>query len=158
MTRLTINGAEHEVSADPDMPLLWVLRDILALTGTKYGCGIGTCGACTVLLGGTPVRSCTIPLVAVDAQVTTIEGIGSPDALHIVQEEWIRHQVAQCGYCQSGQIVTAVALLEYNAAPSDREIDDAFAQNLCRCGTYVRIRQAVKAVAERTSSVSGRGT
>ena len=149
MTRVTINGAEHEVSADPEMPLLWVLRDMLGLTGTKYGCGIGTCGACTVLLGGAPVRACTLPLAAVDAPVTTIEGIGTPEALDVVQEEWIRHQVAQCGYCQSGQIVTAVALLEDNAAPSDREIDDAFAHNLCRCGTYVRIRQAVKAAAER---------
>ena len=130
------------------MPLLWALRDELGLTGTKYGCGIGICGACSVLVNGVAKRSCAIAVGDVAGEVTTIEGIGRPDALHVVQEEWIRHQVAQCGYCQSGQIITAVSLLARNRSPSNAEIDDALA-NLCRCGTYARIRQAVRSAAER---------
>lgn len=137
------------------MPLLWVLRDELGLTGTKYGCGIGMCGSCSVLIDGVAVRACTIRVGDVTSGVTTIEGLGTPDALHIVQEEWIRHQVAQCGYCQSGQIVTAVALLAENGSPSDDEIDDALTDNLCRCGTYVRIRQAVRSAAVRMKAPGG---
>ena len=149
MIRLIVNGAEHLVDVDEQMPLLWALRDELGLTGTKYGCGIGICGSCSVLVDGVAMRSCSIPVGDVAGEVTTIEGIGSPATLHVVQEEWIRHQVAQCGYCQPGQLITAVALLGENGSPSDADINDAFSGNLCRCGTYPRIRQAVKAAAER---------
>jgi isoquinoline 1-oxidoreductase alpha subunit len=149
LIRLQINGSEHDVEVDPGMPLLWVLRDELGLTGTKYGCGIGLCGSCSVLVDGVAQRSCVIPVGEVSGEVTTIEGIGTPDQLHVVQEEWIRHQVAQCGYCQSGQIVNAVALLAQNGSPSEHDIDAALSDNLCRCATYVRIRQAVKSAAER---------
>ena len=149
MIRLQINGTEYNVDVDPAMPLLWVLRDELGLTGTKYGCGIGICGSCSVLVDGAPQRACALPVGQVSGAVTTIEGIGTPDSLHVVQEEWIRHQVAQCGYCQSGQIVNAVALLAQNTSPSDEDIDAALSDNLCRCATYVRIRQAVKSAAER---------
>jgi isoquinoline 1-oxidoreductase alpha subunit len=149
LIRLIVNGSEYEVDVDEQMPLLWALRDELGLTGTKYGCGIGICGSCSVLVDGVAMRSCAIPVGDVAGEVTTIEGIGTPDALHVIQEEWIRHQVAQCGYCQPGQIITAVALLAENRSPSDGEIDDAFSDNLCRCGTYQRIRQAVKSAAER---------
>jgi isoquinoline 1-oxidoreductase alpha subunit len=147
--RLRVNGREHRVVVDPEMPLLWVLRDELGLTGAKYGCGIAICGSCTVLVDGQAVRSCALPVGELDGEVTTIEGIGTPDHLHVAQEEWIRHQVAQCGYCQPGQILTAVSLLAQNASPSDAEIEGAFSQNLCRCATYVRIRQAVRSTAER---------
>ena len=150
MILLQVNGTEYRVDVDPAMPLLWVLRDELGLTGTKFGCGIGLCGSCSVLIDGVAVRSCGVSVVDVAGQVTTIEGIGTPEAPHLVQEEWIRHQVAQCGYCQSGQIVTAVSLLTQNSSPSDVEIDEALTDNLCRCGTYVRIRQAVKSAAERS--------
>ncbi len=149
MVKLTVNGAAHTVDVDEAMPLLWVLRDELGLTGTKYGCGIGVCGACTVLIDGVATRSCAVAAGKVAGAVTTIEGLETPDALHAVQEEWIRWQVAQCGYCQSGQIMTAVSLLTENPRPTDADIDAAFAGNLCRCGTYVRIRGAVKAAAER---------
>ena len=149
MVKVTVNGAAHAVDVDEKMPLLWVLRDELGLTGTKYGCGIGVCGACTVLIDGVAVRSCAVSAGEVAGAVTTIEGLETPEALHAVQEEWIRWQVAQCGYCQSGQILTAVSLLTENPRPSDADIDAAFAGNLCRCGTYVRIRGAVKAAAER---------
>ena len=149
MFRLQINGTEYSVDVDPAMPLLWVLRDELGLTGTKYGCGIGICGACSVLVDGVAQRACALPVGEVSGAVTTIEGIGTPDSLHVVQEEWIRHQVAQCGYCQPGQIVNAVALLAQNSSPSDDEIDAALSDNLCRCATYVRIRQAVRSAAER---------
>ncbi len=149
MIRLRVNGSEYRVDVDAEMPLLWVLRDELGLTGTKYGCGIGMCGACSILVDGVALRSCTISVGDLAGEVTTIEGISTPDSLHVVQEEWIRHQVAQCGYCQSGQIVAAVALLAENRSPSNVEIDDALSANLCRCGTYVRIRQALKAAAER---------
>ncbi len=147
--RLTVNGTVHDVDVEPEMPLLWVLRDELATTGVKYGCGIAQCGACTVHLDGQAVRSCQI--WAEDAEggeVTTIEGLGTPDALHAVQAAWIAHQVAQCGYCQSGQIMQAAALLAENDSPSDRDIDDALSGNLCRCGTYPRIRAAVKTAAQ----------
>ena len=147
--RLKVNGSEHRVDVDENMPLLWVLRDELGLTGTKYGCGIGLCGACSVLVDGTATRACAINIGKVSGAVITIEGIGTPEDPHVVQEEWIRHQVAQCGYCQSGQIITAVALLAKNDSPSAADIDDALSDNLCRCGTYVRIRQAVRSAAER---------
>ncbi len=149
MIRLKVNGAEYQVNVDTQMPLLWVLRDELGLIGTKYGCGIGFCGSCTVLVDGVAVRSCAIRVTDVAGEVVTIEGIGAPNALHIIQEEWIEQQVAQCGYCQSGQIMTAVALLAQNKSPSDADIDAAFSGNLCRCGTYPRIRQAVKSAAHR---------
>jgi isoquinoline 1-oxidoreductase alpha subunit len=149
MIHLKVNGVGHDVNVDPEMPLLWVLRDELALTGTKYGCGIGTCGACSVLVNGLVRRACLTRVGEVSGQVTTIEGIGTPEVLHAVQAAWIDTQVAQCGYCQPGQIVSAVALLTRNPSPSDADIDQALAAHLCRCGTYVRIRQAVKSAAER---------
>ena len=155
MTSFRLNGEEISLDLPDEMPLLWALRDELGLTGTKYGCGLGICGACTVMVDGVATRSCSIRVGDVAGEVTTIEGLGSPDAPHLVQEEWIRHQVAQCGYCQSGQIVTAAALLARNGSPSDAEIDDALADNLCRCGTYVRIRQAVKSAAERMQIPEG---
>jgi isoquinoline 1-oxidoreductase alpha subunit len=145
---LTVNGVRREVDADPDMPLLWALRDLLKLTGTKYGCGAALCGACTVHLDGQPVRACVTPLAAVGAgQITTIEGL-SPDASHPVQRAWIELDVVQCGYCQSGQVMAAAALLDTNRNPSDADIDAALDGNLCRCGTYPRIRAAVKRAAE----------
>ncbi|MCA0244060.1 MAG: (2Fe-2S)-binding protein [Proteobacteria bacterium] len=146
--RLTVNGKLHDIDVEPEMPLLWVLRDELGITGPKYGCGIGLCGACTVHIEGAAVRACITPAGQVQAPVTTIEGLGTPAALHAVQRAWIEHQVAQCGYCQSGQIMTAAAFLAGNAAPSDAEIDAAMTGNLCRCGTYPRIRDAVKAAAK----------
>ncbi|TCO71177.1 (2Fe-2S)-binding protein [Rhodovulum euryhalinum] len=147
--KLTVNGTEHDLDVDPEMPLLWVLRDILGLTGTKYGCGIGQCGACTVHLGGRAVQSCQVAAGDVDAPVTTIEGLGTPAAPHPVQAAWIETQVAQCGYCQSGQIMAAAALLAEVPAPSQNQIDDALAGNLCRCGTYPRIRAAVRLAADK---------
>jgi len=146
--RLNINGKLHELDVEPEMPLLWVLRDELNITGPKYGCGIAMCGACTVHVDGAAVRSCTLPVGQVQGNVTTIEGLGSPDALHAVQKAWIEHQVAQCGYCQSGQIMSAASLLAANPMPADAEIDAAMSGNLCRCGTYPRIREAVKAAAQ----------
>ena len=140
---LTINGARHQIDAPEDTPLLWVLRDELGLTGTKFGCGVAACGACTVHVDGEAVRSCQLRLSDVWGAVTTIEGLGRPGALHALQDAWIRHQVAQCGYCQPGQIMQAATLLAENPAPSDAEIDDAMAGNLCRCGTYSRIRAAI---------------
>jgi isoquinoline 1-oxidoreductase subunit alpha len=145
---LNVNGVRREVDADPDMPLLWALRDLLKLTGTKYGCGAALCGACTVHLDGQPVRACVTPLAAVGtAGVTTIEGLAS-DAGHPVQRAWIELDVVQCGYCQSGQVMAAAALIESNPNPSDADIDAALDGNLCRCGTYPRIRAAVKRAAE----------
>lgn len=139
---LTVNGTAHAVDVAPDTPLLWVLRDNLGLTGTKFGCGIGQCGACTVHLDGVPTRSCSAPVNAVAGkQVTTIEGL-SPDRSHAVQQAWIAEDVPQCGYCQSGQIMTAAALLAKGGKPTDAEIDDAMS-NICRCGTYQRIRAAI---------------
>ncbi|MFV0513934.1 MAG: (2Fe-2S)-binding protein [Jhaorihella sp.] len=152
-TSLTVNGAIHSVDLPEDVPLLWVLRDGIGLTGTKYGCGVGACGACTVLVGGDAVRSCQVALGDVWGEVTTIEGMGTPDAMSAVQAAWAEHQVAQCGYCQSGQIVQATSLLAQNPAPSDAEIDDAMQGNLCRCGTYPRIRAAIHAAAARLREV-----
>jgi len=141
--KLVVNGSNREVEAPGDMPLLWVLRDLLHLTGVKYGCGMAQCGACTVHLDGRAVRSCVTPVSAVAGRkVTTIEGL-SPDGGHPVQQAWAEIDVVQCGYCQSGQIMSAVALLAENAAPSDADIDVALAGNICRCGTYQRIREAV---------------
>ena len=141
--KLDINGALREVDASGDMPLLWVLRDLLQLNGTKYGCGIAQCGACTVHLDGNPVRACATPAASVGARkVTTIEGL-SPDGSHLVQRAWAEADVVQCGYCQSGQIMTAVALLDKNSNPTDADIDAALAGNICRCGTYARVREAI---------------
>lgn len=145
--QLSVNGKAHTVKADEQMPLLWVIRDLIGLTGTKYGCGIGQCGACTVHLNGAPVRSCSFPVSAVGEQaVTTIEGL-SNDNSHPVQRAWIAEQVPQCGYCQSGQIMSAVALLADNANPDDAAINAAMNGNICRCGTYPRIRKAIKTAA-----------
>ena len=146
--QLTVNGTAHEVDVEDDMPLLWVLRDELGITGPKYGCGIAQCGACTVHLDGFAVRSCQVRAADVyGADVVTIEGLGTPDALHAVQAAWIEHQVAQCGYCQSGQIMQAADLLAANPNPSDDDIDRVMSGNLCRCGTYVRIRAAIHTAA-----------
>ena len=143
MTTLNINRQRHEVAVDPDTPLLWVLRDHFGLTGTKFGCGIARCGACTVLLGDVPVRSCVLAVSDVrDRPITTIEGL-SADNSHPLQKAWIEEDVPQCGYCQSGQIMSAVGLLARTDAPSDDDIDAAMAGNICRCGTYVRIRRAI---------------
>ena len=149
--KLTVNGTQHEVDVEPDMPLLWVLRDELGITGPKYGCGIAQCGACTVHMDGEPVKSCQIAAEDIDGEIVTIEGLGTPDALHAVQSAWIEHQVAQCGYCQSGQMMTAAAFVLETPAPTDSEIDDAMSGNLCRCGTYPRIRAAVKTAAKNLS-------
>ncbi len=141
---LSINNEKREVEALPDTPLLWVLRDNLQMTGTKFGCGKALCGACTVHVDGVPMRSCSLPIESLkDQNVTTIEGIGDKK-LHTVQEAWMAEDVPQCGYCQSGQIMSAVALLNENPNPSDDDIDEAMAGNICRCGTYVRIRKAIK--------------
>ena len=148
-TTLTINGAEHRVDLPGDVPLLWVLRDEIGLTGTKFGCGVAACGACTVQIGGEAVRSCQVPLEDVWGEVTTIEGLGSPEAMATIQAAWVEHQVAQCGYCQSGQIMQAAALLAQTPAPTDAEIDEAMMGNLCRCGTYPRIRAAIKTASAR---------
>lgn len=147
--KLTVNGTDHEVDVEDDMPLLWILRDELNIKGVKYGCGVAQCGACTVHIDGIAVRSCQILAADVDGQVTTIEGLGTPDTLHAVQAAWIEHQVAQCGYCQSGQMMQAAALLSDTPNPSDTDIDDAMSGNLCRCGTYPRIRAAVKTAATK---------
>ena len=146
----TVNGQSHNIDVEDDMPLLWVLRDELGITGPKYGCGIAQCGACTVHIDGAAVRSCSITASqAQDSDITTIEGLGSPEALHAVQQAWIETQVAQCGYCQSGQIMSAAAFLDLNPEPTDAAIDRAMSANLCRCGTYPRIRSAVKLAAKK---------
>lgn len=145
--KLIVNGRTHVVDVAEDMPLLWVLRDTLGITGPKYGCGVAQCGACTVHVDGIAVRSCQLAVADVDGPVTTIEGLGTPEALHAVQAAWIAHQVAQCGYCQSGQIMQAAAFLDLVPDPSDADIDAALSGNLCRCGTYPRIRAAVKSAA-----------
>jgi aerobic-type carbon monoxide dehydrogenase small subunit (CoxS/CutS family) len=154
MTKLNVNGKDTEIDVDPDMPLLWVLRDTLGLTGTKFGCGMALCGACTVHLDGQPIRSCVTPVSAIGSKaVTTIEGL-SPDRSHPVQRAWIELDVPQCGYCQSGQIMSAAALLAHTAEPSDADIDTAMSGNLCRCGTYQRIRAAIHRAAQLKSGRS----
>jgi isoquinoline 1-oxidoreductase alpha subunit len=152
--KLTVNGKTRQVDVEPEMPLLWVLRDEMNLPGTKYGCGMALCGACTVHVDGVPTRSCVTPVAAVNGAVTTIEGLGAPGALHAVQAAWIEHQVAQCGYCQSGQIMSAAALLQKNRTPTDADIDAALSGNLCRCGAYSRIRAAVHDAAKRLQGVA----
>ena len=147
--KLNINHKTYDLNVEPDMPLLWVLRDELDLPGTKYACGMGLCGACTVLIDGKAVRSCIAPVGSVSSPVTTIEGLGTPTTLSVVQQAWIEQQVAQCGYCQSGQIMSAVALLSQNKAPSDADINEAMSGNLCRCGAYPRIRAAIHDAAKR---------
>ena len=151
---VTVNGkAESIDDVDPEMPLLWLLRDQLDLVGTKFGCGIAQCGACTVHVDGTPVRSCSYPVAAADGkEITTIEGIGVDGELHALQVAWIENDVPQCGYCQAGQIMSAAALLESNSNPSDEDIDVAMAGNLCRCATYGRIRKAIHVAADKLKS------
>ncbi|MDX8351347.1 (2Fe-2S)-binding protein [Cognatiyoonia sp. IB215182] len=148
-TTLTINGQSHDVDLPDEVPLLWVLRDEVGLTGTKFGCGVAACGACTVHIAGEAVRSCQVALADVWDEVTTIEGLGTPDNMATIQQAWVDHQVAQCGYCQSGQIMNAAALLAQTPNPTDQDIDDAMQGNLCRCGTYPRIRAAIKDAAQR---------
>ena len=153
MLTLNINQNTYEIDADPDTPLLWVIRDIVGLTGTKFGCGKGLCGACTIHLDGIAVRSCITPLSsAIDRTITTIEGLGSEQAPHPLQEAWLEHNVPQCGYCQPGQLMQASSLLEQNSKPTEAEIKTAMAGNLCRCGTYPRILKAIKQVAAVDSS------
>ena len=148
MVRLIVNGVERQVDADPDMPLLWALRDVLDLTGTKFGCGMAQCGACTVHIDGEATRSCVTPIGTVEgSQVTTIEGL-SPNGQHPLQKAWSEVNAPQCGYCQVGQIMSAAALLKEKPKPTDDEIDDALSGNLCRCGTYLRIREAVRKAAQ----------
>jgi len=149
MQTININGEDHTVDAPPDMPLLWVLRDIVGLNGTKFGCGIAQCGACTVQIDGQPIRSCVTPMAVVGTRkVTTIEAIGATPAGRKVQKAWLDLEVVQCGYCQSGQIMSAAALIATNPNPSDADIDAAMAGNICRCGTYTRIRAAIKQAAK----------
>ena len=146
--KITVDGVQYDVDVEADMPLLWVLRDELHVKGVKYGCGVGACGACTVHIDGVALRSCQTPVGDVNGSVTTINGLGTPDAMHAVQAAWAEHQVAQCGYCQSGQIMQAAYLLLENPEPTDADIDQAMSGNLCRCGTYPRIRAAVKTAAQ----------
>lgn len=147
--KLTVNGGVYDVDVENEMPLLWVLRDELGITGPKYGCGIAQCGACTVHVSGVAVRSCQLAVGEVRGEVVTIEGIGTPEAMHAVQEAWLEEQVAQCGYCQNGQMMQAASFLSMNSNPSDAQIDRAMSANLCRCGTYPRIRSAVKMAANK---------
>jgi isoquinoline 1-oxidoreductase alpha subunit len=158
MISLKINGTDHEVDVDPRTPLLWVIREQCGLTGTKFGCGIAQCGACTIHLNGKPVRSCMTPVsVASGMEITTIEGIASDNnGLHAVQQAWIDEQTPQCGYCQSGQIMSAVALLNTNPSPNDEDIDRAMMGNICRCGTYPRIKTAIKRAAATLTSNSNK--
>jgi len=152
VTRLTVNGQAHDIDVDSDTPLLWALRDTLGLMGTKFGCGIAQCGACTVHVDGAPVRSCALPVGAVeDKHITTIEGLGSDDALHPVQRAWVELDVPQCGYCQSGMIMAVAALLQDNPSPTDADINAAIT-NICRCGSYQRIRAAIHAAASQRVS------
>lgn len=161
MISLSINDKSYEIEVDPETPILWVIRDIIGLTGTKFGCGIAQCGACTVHLDGVAIRSCVIPISAVgNKKITTIEGIKSSDGeLHPVQAAWISEQVPQCGYCQSGQIMSATALLSRNSSPTDSDIDQAMSGNICRCGAYGRIRKGIKKAAlEMSEATSNKGT
>jgi isoquinoline 1-oxidoreductase alpha subunit len=152
--KMTVNGRPREVDVEPDMPLLWVVRDVLDMKGTKFGCGIAQCGACTVHINGQPTRSCSVPVSAAEGQqVTTIEGVARNGRLHAVQQAWIDNQVPQCGYCQSGQIMAAVALLKAKPNPTDADIDAAMT-NICRCGTYARIRTAIHAAAKSNNGNS----
>ena len=154
--RLTINGKSHEVDVDPNTPLLWVIREQVGLTGTKYGCGMAQCGACTVHVNGAPVRSCVMPVsAAAGAKITTIEGLASGNKLHKVQQAWIKNEVPQCGYCQCGMIMAAAALLAQKPKPTDADIDAAIT-NICRCGTYPRVRAAIHRAADTMRSVTGR--
>ena len=148
-TPLSVNGTDYQIDLPDDVPILWVLRDEIGLTGTKFGCGVAACGACTVHIDGEAVRSCQVALADVWGPVTTIEGHGTPEALSALQQAWIDHQVAQCGYCQSGQIMQAADLLARNPSPTDADIDDAMEGNLCRCGTYPRIRAAIHTAAAK---------
>ena len=152
---IKVNNVQHDVDVDGDIPLLWVLRDVLDMTGTKFGCGMALCGACTVHINGTPTRSCITPIQSVgDAPVTTIEAIGETPAGQKIQKAWLDLEVIQCGYCQSGQIMSASALLASNPSPSDSDIDAAMSGNICRCGTYVRIREAIKQAAQGSPASS----
>lgn len=155
--KLEVNGETREVDVSPDMPLLWVIRDKLKLTGTKFGCGIAQCGACTVHVNGNAIRSCVTPVASVSGAITTIEGLSNGSQLHPLQTAWIEHDVPQCGYCQAGQIMSAAALLASNQNPSDEDIDQAMAGNYCRCGTYIRIRQAVHTAASFYNADTGAG-
>ena len=147
---LKVNGDRKEVSTDPSTPVLWVLREELKMTGTKYGCGIGACGACTIHLGGVATRSCLVPIALVgERPIVTIEGIAADRVGRVVQEAWVDKDVVQCGYCQSGQIMSVVALLKSNRKPTDKNIEESMGGNLCRCGTYVRIRDAIRAASEK---------
>lgn len=153
---LKINGTEHQVDVDDDTPLLWVLRDVLGMTGTKFGCAMALCGACTVHMNGVAIRSCVTPVGSLaGASITTIEAVGDTDVGRRVQQAWLEHEVVQCGYCQSGQIMAATSLLASNANPSDADIDASMAGNICRCGTYVRIREAIKTAASKSQPTSG---
>jgi len=160
--KITINKIVHDIDVDPNMPLLWVLRDELNIKGPKFGCGISMCGACTVHLNGQPIRSCSYPVSAVSGEVTTIEGLSNPDddpkSLNAVQQAWLEHQVAQCGYCQSGQIMAATALLQKTPNPTDEQIDTAMSGNLCRCGTYPRIKAAIKSASASISDATSQNT
>ncbi|MFY0687007.1 MAG: (2Fe-2S)-binding protein [Cyclobacteriaceae bacterium] len=148
MIQLNINGQSHKIDVDPSTPLLWTIREETNLTGTKFGCGMAQCGACTIHLDGEPIRSCVTPAsAAIGKEITTIEGISLNNELHVVQQAWIEEQVPQCGYCQSGQIMSAVALLERNQSPNDADINNAMSGNICRCGTYSRIRKGIKTAA-----------
>lgn len=153
MIELTVNGVKHTLDVEADTPLLWVVRDFLSLKGTKFGCGAGLCGACTMHLNGIPIRTCITPVSAAAGQnITTIEGVGSPENLSSVQQAWVDNNVPQCGYCQSGQIMSATALLRDNPNPSDQDIDNAMSGNICRCGTYPRIKKAIKQAAGQLSA------
>lgn len=153
MIELTVNGVKHTLDVEADTPLLWVVRDFLSLKGTKFGCGAGLCGACTMHLNGIPIRTCITPVSAAAGQnITTIEGVGSPENLSSVQQAWADNNVPQCGYCQSGQIMSATALLRDNPNPSDQDIDNAMSGNICRCGTYPRIKKAIKQAAGQLSA------
>ena len=152
---LTVNGQTHSLDVDPNMPLLWAIRETIGLTGTKFGCGISACGACTVHVNGRAVRSCTFPVSAAEgAEITTIEGLAADGTLHRVQQAWIEHQVPQCGYCQSGMIMAVSALLDQRPNPTDEQVDAAVT-NICRCSTYVRVRRAVQSLAEVTEQTEG---